>query len=182
MPTVQVPVHPLTQPLRPPASPMQTRAKMPPACKWLTHFTNANNYRASQQDSNDFPVFAGLHRPEDFRTVTRAHVIAWREALGKQALAHDTMRRNLAAPSSLDADRCERHAVWDHPVLGVKRLHSMNREGVTPALGDHQARILLEAPAADTLKGQRDRAILATLLYHGLRCEELCTLRVGGIR
>ena len=40
----------------------------------------------------------------------------------------------------------------------------MNREGVTPALGDHQARMLLEAPPAETLKGRRDRAILATLL------------------
>jgi integrase/recombinase XerD len=48
----------------------------------------------------------------------------------------------------------------------------------TPALGDGQARKLLDAPRADTLKGVRDRAILATLLYHGLRHEELCRLRV----
>jgi site-specific recombinase XerC len=27
------------------------------------------------------------------------------------------------------------------------------------------------------LKGKRDRAILATFLHHGLRCEELCDLR-----
>jgi len=45
-------------------------------------------------------------------------------------------------------------------------------------LGDAQARKLLEAPPADTLKGVRDRAILATLLYHGMRREELCGLRV----
>ena len=32
--------------------------------------------------------------------------------------------------------------------------------------------------SADTLKGKRDRAILATLLYHGLHREELCKLRV----
>jgi site-specific recombinase XerD len=49
---------------------------------------------------------------------------------------------------------------------------------ITPALGDAQARKLLEAPPADTLKGVRDRAILATLLYHGIRREELCGLRV----
>src|SRR5438270_14086192 len=36
------------------------------------------------------------------------------------------------------------------------------------------------APPADTLKGKRDRAILATFLHHGLRCEELCGLRVLG--
>jgi integrase/recombinase XerD len=39
-----------------------------------------------------------------------------------------------------------------------------------------QARRLLEAPAPDTLKGVRDRAIVATLLYHGIRREELCLL------
>jgi integrase/recombinase XerD len=51
-------------------------------------------------------------------------------------------------------------------------------EGSTPALGDAQARKLLEAPPGDTLKGVRDRAILATLLFHGIRREELCGLRV----
>ena len=43
----------------------------------------------------------------------------------------------------------------------------------TPALSDGQARKLLETPDEQSLKGVRDRAILATLLYHGLRREEL---------
>ena len=34
----------------------------------------------------------------------------------------------------------------------------------------------------DTLKGQRDRAILATLLYHGLREAELCGLKVRDVQ
>ena len=38
--------------------------------------------------------------------------------------------------------------------------------------------MLLNAPDSSTLKGKRDQAILATLLYHGLRREELCKLRV----
>jgi integrase len=53
---------------------------------------------------------------------------------------------------------------------------------LTPALGDLQARALLAAPPENTLKGQRDRAILATLLYHGLRREELCKLRVRDLQ
>jgi integrase/recombinase XerD len=57
-----------------------------------------------------------------------------------------------------------------------------SNEGSTPALGDAQARRLLEALPADTLKGVRDRAILATLLYHGLRREEVCGLRVRDIQ
>lgn len=51
-------------------------------------------------------------------------------------------------------------------------------EGKTPAIGDHQARGLLDAPNRVSLKGKRDRAILATLLYHALRREELCKLLV----
>ena len=54
-------------------------------------------------------------------------------------------------------------------------------EGKTPALGDHQARKLLDAPDATTLKGKRDRAMLSALLYHGLRREELVSLRVKDI-
>ena len=41
---------------------------------------------------------------------------------------------------------------------------------------------ILDAPPADTLKGMRDRAILATLLYHGLRREELCLLLVKDLQ
>jgi integrase/recombinase XerD len=40
----------------------------------------------------------------------------------------------------------------------------------------------LEAPPSDTLKGKRDRAILATFLHHGLQCEELCSLRVHDLQ
>ena len=69
-------------------------------------------------------------------------------------------------------------AVHGNPVDGVKRPTANSNEGSTPAIGDAQARKLLDAPPEDTLKGVRDRAILATLLYHGLRCEELCRLRL----
>jgi integrase/recombinase XerD len=58
----------------------------------------------------------------------------------------------------------------------VKRPVANANEGTTPALGAAEARALLEAPPEDTLKGVRDRAILATLLFHGLRREELCLL------
>ena len=45
------------------------------------------------------------------------------------------------------------------------------------ALKREQARELPKAPPVDTLKDIRDRAILATLLFHGIRREELCKLR-----
>jgi integrase len=63
----------------------------------------------------------------------------------------------------------------------VKRPSEGANEGKTPAIGDGQARALLNAPDPETLKGKRDRAILATFLFHGLRCEELTQLRVKDI-
>ena len=126
--------------------------------------------------------FAGIRSPEEFRVVTRAHLIAWRKDLEGRAVAGSTIRRKLSAVSSLFEYLCERNAVVHNPVKGVKRPKANNNEGLTPALSDEQARLLLDAPAADTLKGARDRAILATLLYHGLRREELCGLRVRDLQ
>ena len=44
--------------------------------------------------------------------------------------------------------------------------------------GAWQARRLLDAPSAYTLKGVRDRAIMATLHYHDMSRPELCRLWV----
>jgi site-specific recombinase XerD len=77
-------------------------------------------------------------------------------------LAPSSIRRKLAAVASLFDHLCEGNAVSHNPVRGVKRPKADNHEGKTPALGDGQARALLEAPPENTLKGKRDRAILAT--------------------
>ncbi len=122
--------------------------------------------------------FTGIARPEEFRSVTRAHVIAWRDDLAKRALSGHTLRHRLAALSSLFEYLCEKNVVTHNPVKGVKRPPVEGYEGKTPALGDHQARKLLDAPEGDTLKAKRDRALLATLLYHALRRDELCRLKV----
>lgn len=127
-------------------------------------------------------AFVGIVRADEFRTVTRAHVLAWRKDLERRvALRDGTIRRKLAALSSLFEHLCEANAVTHNPVKGVKRPKVESYEGKTPALGDGQARALLDAPGAETRKGKRDRAILSVLLYHGLRREELCSLKVRDI-
>jgi site-specific recombinase XerD len=153
-------------------------ADVPPELEWLGNITNKKTQRAYKIDVAEFMRFSGLGEPTSLRTVTRSHVIAWRKHLESRALSHASIRRKLSALSSLFDYLCERNAVAGNPVDGVKRPMANNNEGSTPALGDAQARRLLEAPALDTLKGVRDRAILATLLYHGIRREELCLLRV----
>jgi len=157
-------------------------ADVPPALTWFANIDNPQTRRAYQCDLAEFMAFTGIERPEQFRVVTRAHLLAWRSGLEGRALAGATIRRKLAALSSLFDYLCEANAVSGNPVKGVKRPKMETQEGKTPAIGDHQARSLLAAPDATTLKGRRDRAILSTLLYHGLRRAELCALRVGDLQ
>ena len=153
-------------------------ADLPAELEWLANITNGKTRRFYKADVLEFSAFAGLRQTAELRTVTRAHVIAWRKDMETRELSPATIRRKLSALSALFDYLCERNAVAGNPVDGVKRPMSNSNEGSTPALGDAQARKLLEAPPDDTLKGVRDRAILATLLYHGIRREELCRLRV----
>jgi integrase/recombinase XerD len=71
---------------------------------------------------------------------------------------------------------CEANTVPGNLVDGMKRPNVASQEGSTPEIGDHQASALLAAPDPSNLQGLRDRAILATLLYHGPRRAELCAL------
>ena len=153
-------------------------AEVPPEIEWLANITNPKTRRAYRSDVGEFSAFAGLKKAAEIRTIARAHVIAWRKDMESRHLPASTVRRKLSALSSLFDYLCERNAVPGNPVDGVKRPKANGNEGSTPALGDAQARRLLAAPAPDTLKGVRDRAILATLLYHGIRREELCLLRL----
>jgi len=156
----------------------QTLAQVPPETEWFANLENENTRKAYRGDISAFMRFVGIEHPQEFRSVTRAHVIAWRKQLEQQALAPATVRRKLSALSDLFEHLCDSNAITHNPVKGVARPKEGANEGKTPALSDEQARRLLLAPPADTLKGKRDRAILGVLLYHALRRAELCALRV----
>ena len=156
----------------------QSLADVPPELEWFANIGNKSTRRAYENALHDFMRFVGISQPGEFREVTRSHVIAWRDDLASRALSSQTIRHRLAALSSLFERLCNANAMTHNPVKGVKRPAVESSGSKTPALGDHQARQLLDAPDGVSLKGKRDRAILATLLYHALRREELCRLKV----
>ncbi|HRI11521.1 MAG TPA: tyrosine-type recombinase/integrase [Verrucomicrobiota bacterium] len=153
--------------------------RLPHFLEWLANLPNANTRRAYQADLIAFMRFAGLKHPDDFSSVARAHVLAWRKDLERRALQPATIRPKLSALSELFEFLCEENCIARNPVHGVRRPREGANEGKTPALSDAQAKRLLAAPATDSLKDRRDRAILAVLLYHALRRGELCRLRVS---
>ena len=157
-------------------------ADVPPEVEWFANLSNPSTRRAYENAVRDFMRFTGIKRPEEFRSVTRAHIMAWRDQLTGRGLGGGTIRHRLASLASLFEYLCDKNAVTHNPVKGVERPRTESGEGKTPALGDHQARKLLDAPQEDTIKSRRDRAILSTLLFHALRREEVCKLKVRDFR
>jgi site-specific recombinase XerD len=136
-------------------------AELPPEEEWLANIGTNTTRRAYKADVAEFIRFTGLAGYGELRAITRAHVITWRKDMERRELEASTQRRKLSALSSLFDYLCERNAVAGNPVDGVERPKANGNEGNTPALGAQQARRLLDAPSANTLKGVRDRAILA---------------------
>src|SRR5271154_5118563 len=87
------------------AAEFQRLAEVPPEAEWFKNIRNPATKRAYENAIRDFMLFTGIKRPEEFRAVTRAHVIAWRDDLGERILPDDetlsgtTIRHRLAALS-----------------------------------------------------------------------------------
>src|SRR5262249_35830140 len=90
-------------------------ADIPPEIEWFANLRNPNTRKADQNALGEFRRFVGIAQPEEFRTVTRAHVIAWRKELERRACAPTTIQRKLAALSSLFAYLAEQNAVLHNP-------------------------------------------------------------------
>ena len=97
--------------------------------EWFANIKNERTKRAYKIDVEDFVRFTGIERPEDFRVVTRSHVIAGRKDLEKRDLGASTIRRKLSALSSLFQYLCEANAVMLNPVMGVSRPGEGSNEG-----------------------------------------------------
>jgi site-specific recombinase XerD len=146
--------------------------------QWLANFSSACTRRAYAADVRDFAAFSGLQTQTELLQVARSHVLAWRHHMQAQGLSPSTQRRKLAALSSLLEHLVDEQLIPTNPARDVRRPRLESHEGKTPALSLEQAQALLEAPDAHTLKGLRDRAILAVMLLGGLRRAEVVALRV----
>ena len=70
-------------------------ADVPPEVEWFANLSNVHTRRVYENAIRDFVGFTGIARPEEFRTVTRAHIIAWRDELARRGLMYE---RSLFVP------------------------------------------------------------------------------------
>jgi site-specific recombinase XerD len=151
--------------------------------EWLANIDNQQTRRAYRCDVLGFFALFGARSVDDLHGISRGHVLVWRATLESADLSTATRRRKLAALASLFdylIERAPRHT--RNPAHGVKRPRINSYEGTTPALSSHQAKLLLNAPDLYSPKGLRDRAMLAVLLFHGLRRQEVALLKISDLQ
>lgn len=158
---------------------LDSLAAVPEEAVWLAKLKSRRTRVAYRRDVQDFMKFVGICTPEELRRVDHRAVIAWEAHMREgQQLAASTIRRRLAALSSLFAHLVRHSVVTANPVRDVERPRISRRQGKTLAFSRRQARRLLDTPSPNTVHGLRDRAILAIGLQVGLRRAEITSLKV----
>jgi site-specific recombinase XerD len=162
----------------PPVDLVDVLAAIPEENLWLEGQQSAHTRAAYRNDVAGFLTFLGIQSPDELRRVDRGAVIAWRRELEASSKS-STIRRKLAALSSLFTHLVDQQLLPHNPCRDIKRPRINRREGRTAAFSVAQARALLDAPPANTLLGLRDRAILSVGLQAGARRSAIARLRVG---
>lgn len=137
--------------------------------------------RAYEKALTDFLEWhAGQGRP----TLSKAVVQAYKASLQERGLAPSTVNLRLCAVRKLAAEAADNTLLDRALANGIKAVKGVSATGVRSGnwLTRDQAQALLNAPDTSTLKGLRDRAILAVLLGCGLRRSEAAALTVGHVQ
>jgi integrase len=105
-------------------------------------------------------------------------VTRYRIFLENRQLAAGTINGRLAAVRRLAYEAADAGLLSPELAARIRRVRGAKKLGVRLGnwLTADEARRFLQAPAPGTLKGKRDRAILAVLLGCGLRRRELADL------
>src|SRR5712692_9859618 len=109
---------------------------------------------------------------------SKATVSAWRASLEARKLGSSSIIIRMSAIRKLAGEAVDNGLLAPELAAGIARVKSVKSVGIRTGnwLSLRQAEALLSAPDIATLKGLRDRAILAVLLGCGLRRSEVAAL------
>src|SRR5260370_22836570 len=109
---------------------------------------------------------------------SKATVSAWRASLEVRGLGSSSIIIRMSAIRKLAAEAADNGLIAPELAAGIARVKSVKSTGIRVGnwLSLRQAQSLLSAPDTATVKGLRDRAILAVLLGCGLRRSEVAAL------
>ena len=152
--------------------------EVPEELLWKANFNSDNSIETYDKAIHSFLSFIGVNAPEALRDVEHGHVIAFKKFLQNEGHSPRTINNRLSAISSLFNHLIDKQVVKVNVAQGVRRM-PVNADRVeAKVMTPSEVRKILDAPKTETLKGIRDKAILATLFYTGCRVSEVCTLKV----
>jgi len=124
--------------------------------------------------------FYGWYFAQPRAVFSKAVVQEYRTALDRFGYAPSTIALSLSVLRKLAAEAADNGLLDPQIAAGVCRIRSPKRLGrrVGNWLTEAQADALIHAPESSTLKGVRDRAILAVGVGCGLRRSEIASLTV----
>jgi len=147
----------------------------------LNSVSQNHSRRAYERAIEDFMAWyeARPGRPP----LSKALVQEYRVGLEQAKFAPSTINIRLAAIRKLATEAADNGLLDPALAAGITKVKGVTRKGVRAGnwLTREQARELLNRPDISTLKGKRDRAILAVLLGCGIRRSELVALTVAKI-
>jgi site-specific recombinase XerD len=108
----------------------------------------------------------------------KATVSAWRVSLEARGLGSSSIIIRMSAIRKLAAEAADNGLLAPELAAGIARVRSAKSVGIRTGnwLSVRQAQSLLNAPDVSTVRGLRDRAILAVLLGCGLSRSEVAAL------
>lgn len=135
-------------------------------------------YRRSLRD------FMAWYKATGQAALTKATVARYAAELAAAGLSAASINQRLSAIRKLAREAADNGAMPEQIANGIARVKGVRQEGhrVGFWLTRDQAQALLDLPDTSTVKGVRDRAILAVLLGCGLRREEAAHLTFEHIR
>jgi site-specific recombinase XerD len=140
----------------------------------LRSFESQRSYRHSIDE------FVAWYCSAPRLSLNRTVVLRYRLHLEDRQLAAGTINVRLAAVRRLAYEAADSGLLSADLAAGIRRVKGAKRLGCRLGnwLTSEQARMLWQSPNSKTLKGKRDRAILAVLLGCGLRRRELTELTI----
>jgi site-specific recombinase XerD len=128
--------------------------------------------------------FIGWYCSEPRLSFNKAVVTRYRIHLESRQLAPGTINGRLAAVRRLAYEAADSGLLSPELAAGIRRVKGARKLGVRLGnwLTTEQAKTLWQAPDSNTLKGKRDRALLAILLGCGLRRREAAELDIAHLQ
>jgi site-specific recombinase XerD len=143
--------------------------------------TSPASKRAYRDALGDFLIWYSQESRTGF---TKSAVNAYRAELVGRGLSPSSVNVRLSAIRKLAAEAADNGLMPPELAAGIGRVKGVKREGARIGnwLTARQAEQLVNAPRVETLKGKRDRAILALMIGAGLRRREVATLNVDDVQ